>query len=284
MPDEPYRENAVADVRDYYDRSAEWERLQRPDDGAVESALHERAFAALLPPAPARILDLGGGPGRWTLWLAERGYRVILADLSPRLLEIGRARIAAAPDAVRANIEAIVEADARDLGAFEGGAFDTVLSLGPFYHLTDAADRDWAAAEARRVLRPHGLLFAAVMPRYMRLAATVLERGASAFETGAARRLLQDGVYHDDRPGRFTGGYFFRPEDVTPFFERHGFAVRRLMASQGFLGWIQADAAALAERDPEAYERLLDVAYVTAADPSLLGMAGHLLFIGQQLP
>ena len=33
-----------------------------------------------LPPAPARVLDIGGGPGRYAAWLAERGYTVQLLD------------------------------------------------------------------------------------------------------------------------------------------------------------------------------------------------------------
>jgi len=127
-----------------------------------------------------------------------------------------------------------------------------------------------------------GLLIAAVMPRYMRLLMTVLERGSAAFDEGAVSRILEDGRHDDERPGRFTGGYLVHPEDVAPFFEAHGFTLRRLMASQGFLGWAQSDVADLAQRDRPAHERLLDLAYATAADPTILGMAAHLLFIGER--
>jgi hypothetical protein len=54
------------------------------------------------------------------------------------------------------------------------------------------------------------------------------------------------------------------------------------MASQGFLAWAQSDVASLARRDRPAYERLLELAYATAADPTILGMAAHLLFIGER--
>ena len=267
-------------VRDYYRAYAEREasRLDRPADGAVERYLHERAFAEHLPPAPARVLDLGGGPGGWALWLAGRGYRVTLADPSPDLLDIARARFAAAPHSA----EAIVEADARDLGGFADAAFDAVLALGPFYHLPEPADRERAAAEVRRVLRPGGSVFAAFMPPYMRLVATVLERGSAAFDGGVVERILRAGRYDDERVGRFTGGHLTSPAEVDALFARHGFVRRRVMASQGVLGWAQAEVAALAERDPDAYRRLLDVAYETADDPSILGMAAHILFIGEK--
>src|SRR5207249_11198726 len=132
------------------------------------------------------------------------------------------------------NVESIVVADARNLGAFEGGSFDALLCLGPFYHLTGEADRIRAAGEAHRVLRPGGVLVAAVMPPYMRLVATVLARGSAAFDDGTVHRMLTEGRYDDPRPGRFTCGYLVRPEDVVPFFDGHGFTPRRLMASQGF--------------------------------------------------
>ncbi len=274
----------VSAVRDYYEQSAlrESQRLSRPDDGLVEQELHARALVEFLPAPPARVLDLGGGPGVWTRWLAERGYQVVLADLSDALLDIARSQLAGLPTEHRANVESIVLADARDLGAFENGSFDALLCLGPFYHLTEEADRIRAADEAHRVLRRGGLLVSAVMPRYKPLLATVLERGSAAFDDGAADRILTEGRYDDERAGRFTGGYLMRPEDIIPFFAAHGFSCRQLMASQGFLGWAQADVARLAERDRPAYQRLLNVAYETAADPSILGMAGHLLFIGER--
>lgn len=65
------------DVRSYYDSfgEREWERLSHPDDGAVEFAITNRVIEDYLPDG-ARVLDIGGGPGRYSIWLAERGHRV----------------------------------------------------------------------------------------------------------------------------------------------------------------------------------------------------------------
>ncbi len=43
---------------------------------------------------------------------------------------------------------------------------DAVLLLGPLYHLPERADRLAALAEARRVLRPGGVVFAAAISRF----------------------------------------------------------------------------------------------------------------------
>lgn len=266
-------------VRAYYDARGESElhRLDNPYEGVVEREIHRRAFEAAIP-SRARVLDLGGGPGHWSIWLARRGHQVVLADISPRMLELAREQFAAAEIAP----EAILEMDARDLSHFAGGEFDAVLALGPFYHLVEAADRARAASEIHRVLRPGGLLFATVMIRYSWLIAMILEGGADRLTD--AERLLETGVYRNHDPGRFTEAYLHRPEEVAPFFEQNGFETVGLTASQSFLNLVQEQVAELHQRDPNAYEALLDMAHRSAGDPAVRGLSGHLLYQGSTAP
>src|SRR5205823_14844698 len=58
--------------------------------------------------------------------------------------------------------------DARALSDADASA-DGVLLLGPLYHLVSAADRIRALSEARRVLRPGGVLVAAAISRHASL-------------------------------------------------------------------------------------------------------------------
>ncbi len=268
-------------VRAYYESYAEreWARLDRADDGALEFALNSRTIAAYLP-TDATVLDIGGGPGRYAYWLAARGHRVTLADLSPTLLAIARARTPAAGPA----LAEIVEAGARDLGRWPDGSFDAALALGPFYHLTEATDRGRAAAELTRVLRPGGLLFAALMPRLAFLRRTIAdptERHHLA-APGFLTRALTEGVFVNDVPGRFTGGYGFRPEAIAPFFAAHGFAPLALLASESAAPDLQGELAELALSDSAAYAATLDTLLDVATEPSILGLANHLLYVGKR--
>ena len=264
----------LAPVRRYYRERGESElhRLDNPYEGVVERELHRRALEELIP-AGARVLDLGGGPGHWTAWLIERGHPVVLADLSPEMLAIARRELG------RRGLvpEAIVEADARDLARFADGEFEVVLALGPFYHLVEASDRDLARGEAHRVLAPEGLLVATVMTRLAWLLTTVLGGVPNA---AGLERLMRDGVYRSAMAGPLTEAYLFRADEVEPFFEAGGFETRRLMASQGFLNQVQEGAAELRQHDPAAYEELLEMAYRSAGDRSILGLSGHLLYAG----
>ena len=195
---------------------------------------------------------------------------MVLADLSPRLIAIARDKIAAST--VAARIDEIVVADA-------------VLSLGPFYHLPDPDDRDRAARELVRVLAPDGLAFVALMPRYAFLRRTLAlpDERRHLTAPGFVARVLDDGVFENDIPGRFTGGYGVRPPEVAPFFARHGLGIRALLATQSIVPDLQPALAELAERDPNAYRAMLDTLVQVAGNPGILGLANHLLYVGQKI-
>ncbi len=68
-------------VESYYDTNVqlEWERFDRH---RMEFAITKRVLARFLPPPPVSILDCGGGPGRYSIHLAQQGYSVTLLDLA----------------------------------------------------------------------------------------------------------------------------------------------------------------------------------------------------------
>ena len=64
----------------YYAQGRERDRLDDPK-GVVEFERTKEILQRQLPAAPAVIADIGGGPGRYALWLAELGYTVEHRDL-----------------------------------------------------------------------------------------------------------------------------------------------------------------------------------------------------------
>jgi ubiquinone/menaquinone biosynthesis C-methylase UbiE len=259
------------EVQRYYDEHAEheWRRLE---NDRVEFALTMRALDEHLPSGRLRILDIGGGPGRYAIELARRGHTVTLADFSARELDIARERAAAQ----RVDLAAIVHADARDLSSFPDGEFDAVLMLGPLYHLLDEADRTAAIREAKRVLRAGGVLFAAFITRYavLRFWAKYDPSRVCADWTKYERQLVDGRV--TDNYG-FTDIYLARPNEVAPFMNDAGFTSLDLIGCEGVISMIREKVDALTGDD---WERWMDVNYRIGKDPSTHGTTEHLLYVG----
>ena len=93
----------------HYARGQEMSRLDDPKS-VLEFERTKLILQRALPPAPARIADVGGGPERYALWLAERGHPVEHRDLMP--LHVEQVQAADVPS-VRA---AVGDARALDLG------------------------------------------------------------------------------------------------------------------------------------------------------------------------
>jgi SAM-dependent methyltransferase len=94
----------------------------------------ERATASLIdlisPQPDAAVLDLGCGPGRFSLPFARRGYQVTGVDLTSSYLQEARERAAAEGLAVQ-----FLAGDMRTFGA--SAAFDLVLNITTFGYFED---------------------------------------------------------------------------------------------------------------------------------------------------
>lgn len=98
--------------------------------GYVRTHVMHRQLLEHLPPAPARILDLGGGAGHQSFPLAHLGYQLTLLDSSPAMLDKARARLARLPDEARARVRLVHADGAGAADALGGQRFDGVLCHG----------------------------------------------------------------------------------------------------------------------------------------------------------
>lgn len=261
-------------LHEHYERGLEESRLGEPL-GSVEFARTLEVALRVLPPAPAVVADVGGGPGRYALELAGRGYEVVHRDLVP--LHVEQVRAAARERGVR--VEAAV-GDARRLDLADG-AVDAVLLLGPIYHLVEREQRLEALREAARVARPGAPVLVSAISRWApRLHGWVAERTdvRSAVFPELVRRAERTGRLNDSVPGWFTA-YCHRPEQLREEVEAAGLLVEDLVGLEG-LAFALGD---LAERlaDPLGREVVLDSARAVESVPELLGLSPHLLAVAR---
>ena len=73
----------------FEDRADDWIRFARAEGHDAYWAYRD-AFFELLPPPPARALEVGCGEGRVARDLHARGYEVTGLDVAPTLVEAAR--------------------------------------------------------------------------------------------------------------------------------------------------------------------------------------------------
>ncbi len=260
----------------YYALGAEAERLTRQRD-TLEFLRTQELALRYLPPAPAVILDVGGGPGAYALWLARLGYTVHLIDAMPLHVAQAQAASDAQPDAPLASATL---GDARRLTQPDASA-DATLLLGPLYHLTERDDRVQALREARRVTRAGGVVLAAAISRYASLIDCILNgRFADPVASEIVEQDIANGQHRNptNHPRYFTTAYFHHPSELAEEMADAGLRRVATLAIEG-LGWLATQREDW--NDPKQRERILTAVRLTEQEPSVLGATSHLLAIAR---
>jgi SAM-dependent methyltransferase len=261
-------------MRAYYEQGKEQDRLAGAK-GILELERTKEILRRRMPPAPTAIADIGGGPGRYSLWLAEEGYTVHHRDVMD--LHVEQLRAAAG----RSIQSAVGDARSIDL---PDSSVDAVLLLGPLYHLRDREDRIQALREAGRIVREGGPVFVAAISRWAaRLDGVLQER---LYETSPGflsllAELERTGNLPPAVPGGFVG-YTHRPGDLANEVSEAGLRLDDLVGVEG-----QPLAGTDMERrvdDPTAWEVLLDAARAIERVPELLGLSPHLIATAVRAP
>ncbi|MEV4627259.1 class I SAM-dependent methyltransferase [Micromonospora sp. NPDC049523] len=260
-----------SEVMDYYRRGGERDRLA-DGQGPLEYLRTWDVLTRVLPSAPAEVLDVGGATGVYAGPLAAAGYRVHVVDPVPEHV---------AEAASRPGVTAEV-GDARELPAPDRSA-DAVMLLGPLYHLLDRAQRVSAWREAGRVVRPGGVVVAAMISRW----ASMFDGFVHAYYDdptfqGLVEGVLVGGVHDNVDPEKsfFTSAYFHHPEEVAGEVSDAGLVVERVVAVEGPL-WQAGPRLAEILADPERTELMLDMLRRVEEEPSLLGASSHFLAVAR---
>lgn len=103
--------------------------------GQVRTYVLHHQLLRHLPPAPASVLDAGGGAGHQSFPLARAGYDVTILDPSEAMLAKARERLAHEPDDVRARVELVQGSG--ESAAELGRRFEAVLCHGVLMYVED---------------------------------------------------------------------------------------------------------------------------------------------------
>ena len=255
-------------IRAYYEGGAELGRLEQ-GYSRIEFARTKELLDRHLPPPPASVLDVGGGPGVYAEWLADKGFRVHLVDGSPLHVERATDRSGGRFTAAIGDARALDEPD---------DAYDAVLLMGPLYHLGGRADRIAALGEARRVMRQGGVLIATAISRFASLLDGLY--GRYLHDPRFSRIVeqdLADGQHRSPDNTAFTTAFFHRVEELHTEVAEAGFTVEPVYGVEG-PGWLLRDAW----DDEQTRADVLRVARTLEQEPTAIGVSSHLLVVARR--
>lgn len=253
----------IKELTEYYSSYDEDSRL-RSRHGMVEYLTTMRYLEKYLRPG-MRVLEIGAGTGRYSHALARQGYAVDAIELVQHNIDVFREKTQPGETVT------IRQGNATNLDMLEGESYDITLLLGPMYHLFTVEDQRKALAEAIRVTKKGGVLFAA----YCGNEATMIQ---FCFQRG----MLREKRYQDlVDPVTFKASsdpselfQLYRKEDIDALMD--GFPVTRLhyVGTDMATNYMRKEVDAM---DDEFFALYLKYHYAICERADLVGASHHLL-------
>jgi SAM-dependent methyltransferase len=265
-------------VKDYYTRQVrqEWQRL-------IQDAYHRLEYETTLHflekylPKHGRILDAGGGPGRYTIALAKQQYNMVLLDITRANLEFAKQQITRSK--AQDKVEQIIEGTIVDLSRFAEYSFDAVLCLGgSLSHVLDRSKREKAIQELVRVTKKNAPIFISVMGR-LSVLVVELTLFQEEFEKTFYKRMRNTGDYSG--LSGFTACHFFLPEEFKDAIQSEGVKVLEMVGLEG-VGSNHSKKVNELAKNTKRWRTWIETHYQTCTHPSVVGMSEHILLIGKK--
>lgn len=253
------------ELEKYYNKFCEEKRLTRRH-GYVEYVTSMKYIHEYLPQGKKetiKILDVGAGTGRYSVQLAGEGYDVTAVELVKYNLGILKSK--------KSSVKAY-QGNALNLSRLEADQFDMVLVFGPMYHLYTKEDKVKALKEAKRVVKPDGIILVAYcMNEY-----SILTYG---FKEGHMKESIRNQKVDDSFHVRSKEEDLYdyvRIEDIDAIDQAAGVKREKLIAADGPANYMRTVLNAM---DEETYQLFIQYHLSTCERKDLLGASAHTLDI-----
>lgn len=254
-------------IKEYYENYNEEGRLERRHQ-SIEFLTTVKYVEKYLSKGD-KILEVGAGTGRYSLYFSRTGYQVDAVELVEHNIEVFRSKLNK-EDTVNIN-----QGNALDLNMYEDNTFDVTLVLGPMYHVYNEEDKNQVVKEALRVTKPGGYVCFA----YITHDAVMVHWG-----------LIGKNLIKAKENNMFTEDYkcISEPKDLFAMFHVKQFNELLNAYPVEHLHTVATDGVAplfekeFSEMSDEEFNEWLKYHFVVCERDDLIGFSSHVLYIGKK--
>lgn len=271
--------NDRARMRDFYDElgEGEWARFETSPRGRVAYEVHRQFLDRFVKPGD-HVLEVGAGPGRFTIDLARLGATVDVTDFSPVQLELHRQHVEKTPAEGAVRSREIL--DICDTSRYDDNVYDVVLAYGgPLSYAFEEAED--ALTGLLRITKPEGCVVGSVMSWlgswrfFLRAASEDMKAvGDDAFDL-----MLTTGDLRHSQTSHVCQMY--RARDLANLVETCGGEVVAMSASN-WASLNDPDVLEELEANPDRWARFIRHEINACGEPGALDGGTHLLFAAQK--
>lgn len=258
-------------IEEFYNKASEETRLEK-GMGVFEFERIKFLIEKYTSSTPSKIIDIGGGTGKYSEWLAKKGHQVHLAEPVLKHINIAKDRANKLK-----NKFSVHQSDSRKL-EFPNNFADLIILHGPLYHLQKKEDRDITIREAKRVLKNNGIILGFAI-NYTASTLVGLLNGLiykkSFFEM--CKEELTTGIHNppNDFPWLLAEAYYHKPEEFKNEFTNQGLTYLNTYAIEG-MAWLDKDYF-VNMLNNKRKKTLLELIKITENDSYLLPFSPHMM-------
>ncbi len=255
----------------FYNKASEETRLDK-GMGIFEFERIKSLIEKYIPSTTSKIIDIGGGTGKYSEWLAKKGHQVHLVEPVPKHIKLAENRANKLKNKFSVQL-----GESRKL-EFKNNFADLIILHGPLYHLQNKEDRDSTIREAKRVLKNDGIILGFAI-NYTASTLVGLLNGLihknSFFKM--CKEELTTGIHNppDDFPWLLAEAYYHKPEQLKEEFITQELIHINTYAVEG-MAWLDKEYFANMLNN-EKKKTLLELIKATENDSYLLPFSPHMM-------
>ncbi|WP_405205369.1 class I SAM-dependent methyltransferase [Aquimarina sp. LLG6339-5] len=255
----------------FYNKASEETRLDK-GMGIFEFERVKSLIKKYISSSSSKIIDIGGGTGKYSEWLAKKGHQVHLVEPIPKHINLAQNRANKLKNPFSVQL-----GESRKL-EFKNNFADIIILHGPLYHLQKKEDRDVTIYEAKRVLKNNGIILAFAINYTASTLAGLLNgliHKNSFFEM--CKEELTTGIHNppDDLPWLLAEAYYHTPIQLKEEFISQELTHINTYAVEG-MAWLDKEYFANMLNNKKR-ETLLELIKITENDSYLLPFSPHMM-------